>query len=134
MPTLSSWSIRAALIYLALGFTLGALILAHKGVPLFPRVWVLLPAHIEFLLFGWTVQLALGVAYWILPRFRGGSRGVIWLAWLSIGLLNLGVLLAAAQSVFGLANGLTLAGRLAQLLAAIAFGLHAWARVRPARG
>ncbi len=56
MPRLSQWIIRTAFIYLLLGFTFGALLLAHKGVPLHPALWSWLPAHIEFLLMGWIVQ------------------------------------------------------------------------------
>ena len=36
MPKLTCWYIRAALIYLTLGFTYGALILFHKGLPFAP--------------------------------------------------------------------------------------------------
>ena len=50
---------RSALIYLALGFTFGALMLFEKGVPFYPPLLRLLPAHIEFVLFGWTMQLAI---------------------------------------------------------------------------
>lgn len=66
--------------YLVLGFTLGLLLLVNKGVPIHPALWRLLPAHAEFLLLGWTLQLALGVAYWILPRF-GTRRGAVWCGW-----------------------------------------------------
>jgi heme/copper-type cytochrome/quinol oxidase subunit 1 len=58
-----------------------------------PFLWRLLPVHIEFLLFGWIVQLVLGVASWIFPRFWR-SRGNQTPAWISFGLLNLGVWLA----------------------------------------
>ena len=83
MPPLTRFFVKTALIHLALGFTFGALMLANKGVPFYPVLWRLLPAHMELLLVGWTVQLALCVAYWILPRYwqrgRGVNRGV-WLA------------------------------------------------------
>ena len=69
MPRLSQWIIRATFIYLLVGFTVGAFLLAHKGVPLHPALWSLLPAHIEFLLMGCVVQLTMGVAFWILPRY-----------------------------------------------------------------
>jgi hypothetical protein len=35
-----------------LGFSFGALLLAHKGVPYAPWLWAWRPAHIEFLLMG----------------------------------------------------------------------------------
>jgi len=131
MPRLSVYAMRAALIHLALGFTFGGLILANKGAPFYPGVWVWLPAHVEWLLVGWTAQLALGVAFWILPRYSGGSRGNERLAWAALGLLNLGVWLIAARGFLGLAGAVFFAGRLAEAAAALLFALHAWGRVRP---
>jgi hypothetical protein len=130
MPRLSVWSIRAALSYLLLGFTFGALMLGHKGVPLHPLVWRLLPAHIEFLFFGWTVQLVLGVAYWILPRFQT-ERNKSALAWSAFALLNLGVWLVGIAPVVGAPPSIYFGGRLAEMGAAIAFALHAWPRIKP---
>ena len=86
MTRLSVWPVRTALIYLAIGFLLGALMLFEKGARIDPALLRLLPMHVEFVLVGWTVQLAMGVAFWILPRFsrepilpraqppRGGDR------------------------------------------------------------
>ncbi len=132
MPRLSRWFVRSALLYLALGFTFGALMLFNKGVPIDPAVLRLLPAHIEFLLFGWTVQLAMGVAFWILPRFAGGaSRGNEGAAWLAYGLLNAGIWLAGMGAVLGWPTALLLLGRVAEAAAAAAFVVHAWPRVKP---
>ena len=83
MPQLSRWTVRAAYFNLLLGFTLGALILANKGMFLHPAIWGWLPAHIELLLVGWIVQLVMGVAFWIAPRFwkaprRGNETGAGW--------------------------------------------------------
>ena len=57
MPQWSQWYIKLSFGYLLLGFTAGALLLAHKGQPLHPALWSLLPArtlsvHIEWLLIG----------------------------------------------------------------------------------
>lgn len=132
MPRLTVLFIRLGLVYLAIGFTLGALLLANKGVPLHPAMWVILPAHIEFLLIGWTVQLMLGMAFWILPRFsRGPRRGNEKLAWLALGLINLGVLLTGVGPLLSSSPWLSLLGRIAQAGAAFSFALHAWPRVKP---
>jgi heme/copper-type cytochrome/quinol oxidase subunit 1 len=131
MPRLTVWFVRAALIYLLLGFTFGALLLLHKGLPLHPALWSLLPAHIEFVLFGWTVQLVLGMAFWILPRFahppvRGNEKP----AWAAFVLINLGVLLLAL-SAFGPGGAwAVLLGRSAEAAGVIAFAVHAWPRVK----
>src|SRR5574338_531253 len=123
MPRLSVWTLRAALLYLMTGFTFGALMLANKGIPFWPALWSLLPVHTEFLLVGWMAQLALGMAFWILPRFPGGSRGNEKLALAAIVLLNIGLLLAALQ----VANPLALPlARLCEAGAGLLFALHAW--------
>jgi hypothetical protein len=115
---------------LALGFTLGGLILFHKGVPLHPLVWRLLPAHIEFLLFGWTIQLIMGVGFWIFPRFRR-SRGNEWPAWLAFGLVNAGTWLAGLGPTLAAPAIIILLGRLAEAGAVVAFAVHAWPRLKP---
>ena len=93
MPRLSCWFIRASLAYLVTGFTLGALMLTLKAVVRYEGVGLLMTPHVEFLLIGWTVQLTMGVAFWILPRFEGGtSRGAVGYAWLAFVLLNAGVI------------------------------------------
>jgi hypothetical protein len=132
MPRLSRAFIRAALLYLLLGLTFGGLMLANKGLNLSPSLWRLLPVHIEFLLLGWTVQLALGVAFWILPRFwEGAPRGNETGARLAFVLLNGGVLLAAAGGWLGRPPALLIAGRAAEVAAVLAFAAHAWPRIVP---
>ena len=132
MPRLSCWFIRASLIYLVAGFTMGGLLLFHKGIAVQLRFWQLLLPHIELLLLGWTLQLALGVAFWILPRYlQGAGRGNEALAWLAFGLINAGVLLAGVGWMMGAPSFLPLLGRLAEAGGAIAFVLHAWPRVKP---
>ena len=130
MPRLSIWMVRTALSYLLLGFTFGALLLAHKGIGLHPMLWRLLPLHIEFLLIGWTLQLAMGVAYWILPRFlsKRGREGLAWVAYL---LLNSGLCCIVLSVVIPTWGGVAAVGRGLEALAAIAFALHAWPRIKP---
>lgn len=132
MPRLSRWSIHAALLYLAAGFTLGGWMLTAKGFPDLAPAWRWLTAHMEFLLFGWTVQLILGVAYWILPRFaRGSARGFEPLAWTAIVLLNLGIWLVVVRSLGGWPEGWAFVGRGLEAVAGIAFVAYAWRRVKP---
>ena len=137
MPRLSVWFVRCALAYLTLGFTFGALMLLEKGVPVYPPLLRLLPAHIEFVLFGWTAQLAMGIAFWILPRFASGAsrqsgelapRGNEKAAWLAFGLLNAGIWLAGMGPVLDLAPALPLLGRACEAIA------HQLFKARKARG
>jgi cbb3-type cytochrome oxidase subunit 1 len=135
MPRLSVRLIRTALVYLVVGFGLGAVMLAYKVTPFTPVLIARLrPLHVELLTLGWTMNLALGVAYWILPRRASdgerGSETAITLAWV---LLNLGVLVVG----FGQGSGAPeapLIGRLAEAVAAGTFAVHAWSRVKPFGG
>lgn len=132
MPRLSVWMARTALLHLAVGFALGAVLLIHREWPLHGQVPRLRPLHAELLLIGWTVQLAMGVAFWILPRFRSGpERGREWPAWLAYLLLNVGVLTAGTALTVSGPGALALAGRAAEGLAAAAFAAHAWPRIKP---
>ncbi len=129
MPRLSVWFIRASLVYFLAGITLGALMLAEKGVAFDPAVMLALPVHIEFLLVGWLIQLAIGVAFWILPRFGAGSpRGNERLVWAAFVLVNLGILLAACQLWL---PPTLLAGRMAEVAGIVLFILGSWRRVKP---
>jgi cbb3-type cytochrome oxidase subunit 1 len=120
------------LLYLSGGFGIGAVLLIQKGLSIDSRLWWLLPLHTEFLLFGWFVQLAMGVAFWILPRFRTPPvRGREGLGWLAFVLLNAGVILAGLRALPGTAAAVPLAGRAAEAAAALAFAAHAWPRIKP---
>lgn len=130
MPRLSRWFIRAALLHLAIGATIGGLILAHKGIPFYPLAWRFLPLHIGFLLFGWTVQLVMGVGFWIFPRFLR-SRGNEEPAWLAFVLLNLGVWLAGIGPTLGAPPAVPLLERLAEARVVVAFAAHVWPRIKP---
>ncbi|MBK9713998.1 MAG: hypothetical protein IPO81_22250 [Kouleothrix sp.] len=141
MPRLSQLMIRTALVWLALGYSLGGLVLLNKGVPLLPWLWALRSSHIHILLVGWTVQLACGVAFWILPRLdAGGSRGDERLVWGCYLCLNVGVALAALHgplttlpAAAPIGGALLIVVGLAYLAAALLFLLHAWPRVVPFR-
>jgi hypothetical protein len=130
MPRLSVYFIRASLIYLMIGFALGGLLLANKGTMISPAIWALLPIHIEFAFVGWMIQLAMGVAFWILPRFSNGPpRGNEWCSWLAFILVNVGILLVLLQG-----RGMpwpALAGRILETLAVALFVIGNWKRVKP---
>lgn len=130
MPRLSQWMVRAALIYLLLGFTIGALLLAHKGISLHPALWRWLPTHIECLLMGWIVQLAMGIAFWILPRYwQPPRRPKGPYAYAAFILLNLGIWCVIAGTTFQAGSWVVLVGRILEMGAVIAFARHAWTRI-----
>jgi hypothetical protein len=131
MPRLSVWMVRASLVYLLVGFTLGALLLANEGIPF--AAWAeerLLPGHIDVLLFGFVVQLTMGVAWWILPRLAGGLRGSEGVCAAAGACLNLGVWLALLQGGLDLSGAVFAAGRVCEAASALLFAAGIWIRVR----
>ena len=131
MPRVSVWLIRTSLLHLGAGFTLGALLLANKGGSFSPGLWRWLPIHFELLLVGWFVQLVMGVAYWIFPRFgmTPRARGREQLAWAAGGSLNAGVLLTSI-GVLDLGSGFAIGGRVLETVAAGLMATNIWARTR----
>jgi hypothetical protein len=130
MPRVSAWFIRASLLYLAMGFTLGGYLLANEGLAFDPSPDRFLPAHIEILIVGWMFQLAMGVAYWILPRLSHGlPRGNKAAGWAALVLLNAGILIYSSQIlVYG--AWLPIAGRILELMGIVIFISMMWRRVR----
>ncbi len=126
--------VRLALIHLGVGFGIGGLMLAHKAVFIHPAVPALLGWHVHALFFGWTVQLAFGVAYWIFPRLSSWGfrhpRGRPAFARVAFVLLNLGVISAGPGALIA-GPPAQAAGTLAELLGVVAFGVHLWPRLRP---
>jgi hypothetical protein len=112
--------------------------LAEKGLGFAPWLTALTMSHIHLLLVGWMVQLACGVAVWILPRLdAAGSRGDLRLVWLCYAALNGGIVLAALYGPLlsiGVAGGwMPALGGALYGLAAATFVAHVWRRVAPFR-
>lgn len=131
MPALSVLLVRTALAWLVVGSAAGALLLAAKAAPPPAGVTRLFHLHVEALLIGWMVQLAMGVAWWILPKYpTGPERGpaapivAVW------ALLNAGVLLAGVARSAGGTDQLVVAARAGELLAAMLFLAAVWPRVK----
>lgn len=134
MHILSVWLVRASLIHMGIGFLFGALILHHKGIPIYDWSWRLLNPHIELMIFGWTIQFVMGIAFWILPRFSGDQRyGKVYLGWGSFILLNSGIVMTASGTWFT-QNLLTLAGRMCTLGGVVLFVILIWPRIKPLGG
>lgn len=144
MPLLSRVMIRLALINWWVGFTIAMLLLSWRGVPdLLPvEVWRWLPAHINLLLVGWMVQLSMGVAYWILPRLPQTvtKRGRYGFALSAVILINVGLWAHVGAILVSpwLDNwqmellDVQVIGLVLQVIAVLAFAVHAAPRVRPA--
>jgi heme/copper-type cytochrome/quinol oxidase subunit 1 len=97
MPTVSIWMIRAALSWMIVGGSIG-LTLMLAQIPSLEWAYPFLyqPPHGAIMMLGWVIQLAMGVGYWMLPRYitpegdhlRGSPQGM----WICAGLLNTSVL------------------------------------------
>lgn len=138
MPRVSQIIVRTALINFALGYTLGALALIEKGLRVLPWLWTLKASHVHVLLIGAMVQLACGVAVWIMPRLdTAGDRGNLLLVWIGYAALNGGVALAALHAPLTALVGSSSLDAMPILAAALygvaaaAFVAHIWRRVLP---
>jgi cbb3-type cytochrome oxidase subunit 1 len=130
MPRTSVLFVRASLLYLLAGFTLGGLLLADKTLLFWPGLFAWIPVHADLLLSGWLAQLAMGVTYWIVPRFsnRQSPRGnPLWITF-SFWTFNAGVLLALFSPLQPTALG---AGRGLQALGILLFIISIWRRIKP---
>jgi hypothetical protein len=88
--------IKTALVYLAISFGVGALMLANQSLALDARLGGLTPVFYHLLMVGWTTQLICGVALWLFPPLsREQPRGDQRLGWATYALLNAGLLLRA---------------------------------------
>lgn len=95
MPKHSVLLVRCALLWFLVGVGLGAARLMSRAGLGWSGVWPLRPGHGWVMLSGFMVQLALGVAHWILPRARHVLPPDPTRLWTAIVVLNLGVLALA---------------------------------------
>jgi heme/copper-type cytochrome/quinol oxidase subunit 1 len=137
MPTLTRWTIKSALIYLAAALLL-SLVLALPVRDRLPRFLPFMqPAFFHLFLVGWVTQMIFGVIYWMFPIItRARPRGDERLGWASYLLLNVGLLLRVLgeplvamqpQAWFGWLLALS---ALLQWLAALLFVVLAWPRIK----
>ena len=132
MPRLSSWMIKVSYLYLFIGATIGALLLVNKATGDIQWIWVTLPVHIECMIIGFIMNLVLGTAYWIFPRyFTKPNRGHPVPAWLGFGLVNLGLLIAVIFRFIPGMQFLVGTGRVAEVAGIILFVSSLWFRVYP---
>lgn len=106
MPKLTRWTIRLAMLYLALGL-LCWLIYTYDQVGDLRGNWsALRPVGIHFITIGWLTQLIFAVIYWMFPIIsRDNPYGEKWIAWLGFWGLNIGLGLRAFFEI-GLTQGL----------------------------
>ncbi len=141
MPPLVRLYIRTSFVYFIAGFLLLALMALDGWLHIGRWFGVAGVSQAHLLVVGWITQLAIGVAYWMFPRFlktdNPHPRGSDALAWGVYICLNAGLVLRLAAEPFYLMTGQSWLAALAalsgvlQAAAAAGFGLLIWARIRP---
>jgi hypothetical protein len=140
MPPIARAFVKAAFLYFIAAFVLGALMSLDRWLSFSRWLKVVYFSQLHLLMVGWITQLAIGVAYWIFPRFLKERdprpRGSDALAWAVLACLNIGMVLRFLVEPFylmgpkpWLAALMAVSGTL-QALAAVGFGWLIWDRIR----
>ena len=97
MPPIARTYVKAAFAYFVAAFVLGALMMLDRWLSFSRWLKVVYVSQLHLLMVGWITQLAIGVAYWMFPRFlkvqNPQRRGSDALAWAVLACLNIGLLL-----------------------------------------
>lgn len=137
MPPLTRLFIKTSLVYLVAALGAGLLLALRPLLPLPAFVDGLTPVYFHLFMVGWVMQIIVGVAYWMFPKWsKLLPRGHDALALATYWLLNAGLLLRIvaepAQTVSawpGWGWLIVLAATL-QWLAGLAFVANTWPRVK----
>jgi hypothetical protein len=140
MPPLARTFVRASFVYFVAAFVLGAMMMFDQWLSFSRWLKTVYLSQLHLLMVGWITQLAIGVAYWIFPRFLKDQdprpRGSDALTKVVLVCLNAGLLLRFLAEPFyllgprpWLAALMALSGVL-QAVAALAFGWLIWGRIR----
>lgn len=117
--------IKASLVWLALGVTLGVGMAAHP-------VWVVYrPAHLHMVLLGFVTMMIYGVAYHVIPRFSGHAlhsrRAAGWHWWLAnVGLAGMSAGFILRPHLGSTATTVLAVGGVLSALAAYLFAYLVW--------
>ncbi len=132
MPQPTRWFVKASLLYLLLGLSLG--ILQDTGIG---RSLHFFPTYLHVLTFGWLTQLIFGIAIWMFPAYsKEQPRGPAWSGWATFLALNFGMLLrlvfeplqSVRPSSFG--GWMLILSAILQWLAGVAFFVNIWPRIK----
>jgi hypothetical protein len=137
MPPITRLFIKTSLLYLVAAFFagLGLALRPLLDLPVIARG--LSPVYFHLFMVGWVMQLMVGVAYWMFPKWsKARPRGHDGLALATFWLLNTGLLVRVvaepAQTVSAWPGWgwLIVAAATLQWLAGLAFVANTWPRVK----
>lgn len=140
MPPLARLYVRTAFVYFVAAFALDTLMMLDRWFNFSQWLKAVYFGQVHLLTVGWITQLAIGVAYWIFPRFlkeqHPRPRGSDALTWAVFVCLNGGLILRFLLEPFDLmrpqpwlAAVITVSGVL-QAAAALGFAWLIWGRIR----
>uniref|UniRef100_A0A7C1JS19 Uncharacterized protein n=1 Tax=Caldilinea aerophila TaxID=133453 RepID=A0A7C1JS19_9CHLR len=137
MPPITRLFVKTSLIYLITSFGVGLVLAVRPLAPLPALVNGLAPVYFHLFMVGWVMQLIVGVAYWMFPKWsRERPRGYDTLALATYWLLNAGLLLRVAAEPAQLVSAwpgwgwLVVLAALLQWLAGMTFVVNTWPRVK----
>jgi hypothetical protein len=140
MPPIARNLIKASFVYFVVAFLLGALMMLDDWWNFGRWLQAVYLSQLHLLVVGWITQLAIGVAYWMFPRFlkeqNPRPRGSDALAWTVFVCLNVGLLLRFLVEPFSLMNpqpwlsALVALSGILQAVAALCFAWLIWGRIR----
>jgi hypothetical protein len=142
MPTLTRWSIRAAMLYLIAGLAGLVIVWADDSWAIDGTWYAFRPVGIHLLTVGWLTQLIFAVIYWMFPIIsRRNPRGQEWIGWLGFAGLNVGLLLRVVFEI-GISWGMgadlggwgLVVSAVVQWFGGMAWVLLSWNRVRERGG
>ncbi len=133
------WMLRAALLYLLVGVSLGLFLYLAPAFPAFRWAFRWHTTHVHLLLMGTVIQVIMAVALWMFPRRKtppywtpeGQGMTLFWL-------FNLGVVLRSLAEPWALDHpgfyAVSLAGVVLEILALLYFVYLVHQRIRAPRG
>lgn len=136
MPTVTRWYVKTSFGYLLAALLVGIALVAQPVMDPLGSLAGLMPVYLHLFVVGWLTQFIFGVTFWLFPKYsKELPRGYEWLAWVTFGLLNVGLLMRAAGEPL-VASGLTpwgwllVASAVLQWTAGMCFVVNTWARVK----
>lgn len=137
MPPITRLFVKTSLVYLIASFGVGLFLALRPLITLPALVNGLAPVYFHLFMVGWVMQLIVGVAYWMFPKWsRERPRGYEALALATFWLLNLGLLLRVAAEPAQLVSAwpgwgwVVVFAALLQWLAGMTFVVNTWPRVK----
>lgn len=137
MPPLTRLFIKTSLVYLVAALGAGLLLALRPLLSLPTVVGGLTPVYFHLFMVGWVMQIIVGVAYWMFPKWsKLLPRGHDALALATYGLLNVGLLLRVIAEPAQVVSAwlgwgwLIVLAALLQWLAGLAFVANTWPRVK----